>query len=118
MSTCEVWASQQWRTEVRRYEGKGKSKRITAEKQRTRRKATANSKGTAAAESRRDACLPAGRPALRQRRKSGEWGVVEFFGTARLLARHFSASLPNGVQRGMLFCNQANSEICNSGKSA
>jgi hypothetical protein len=55
MGTCEVWAWQQWRSGVRRYEGEGNGKRITAEKRRSQRKATANSNATASAESRRDA---------------------------------------------------------------
>jgi len=47
MGTCEVWAWQQWGSGERGCEGNGK--RITAEKQRTQRKATATAK------SRRDA---------------------------------------------------------------
>jgi len=53
MGTCEVWAGQQWRSGVRRYEGKGNGRRITVEKQRKQREETANSKATASAESRR-----------------------------------------------------------------
>src|SRR5271156_5499950 len=75
--------SQQWRTEVRRYECKGNDKRLPPRRRERRERQRQIQKPRllqSAAET----------PALRrQRRKRGEWFVVEVFGTASLLERHF-----------------------------